>query len=128
MDSDGGTASCGAAERRRREAVTTRSTARQRDGADAGDRSSGGRARRASTPAYLNQGGVLELPEAGDFEGDQAFSVAAWVKLPANDSGGAILGADGRPARLPRLGLLDRGAPRRRAHHQQVARQCAEGR
>ena len=28
---------------------------------------------------------------AGDFEADQAFSYAAWVKLPANDGSGAIL-------------------------------------
>ena len=41
--------------------------------------------------AYLNQGSVLELPEAGNFEGDQAFSAAAWIKLPANDASGAIL-------------------------------------
>ncbi|MBA3481284.1 MAG: DUF1549 domain-containing protein, partial [Pirellulales bacterium] len=40
---------------------------------------------------YLNQGSILEVPEAGDFEGEQAFSVAAWVKLPANDSSGSIL-------------------------------------
>jgi hypothetical protein len=41
--------------------------------------------------AYLNQGAALEVPEAGDFEGDQAFSTAAWVKLPANDSSGSII-------------------------------------
>lgn len=41
--------------------------------------------------AYINQGGLLELAEAGDFEGDQAFSFAAWVKLPANDGAGAVL-------------------------------------
>ena len=40
---------------------------------------------------YLGQAGLAELPEAGDFEQNQAFSVAAWVKLPANDGGGAIL-------------------------------------
>ncbi len=41
--------------------------------------------------AYVNQGGILELPEAGDREGDQPFAVAAWVKLPANDGSAAIL-------------------------------------
>ena len=41
--------------------------------------------------AYLNQGSALELANVGDFEGDQAFSTAAWVKLPANDASGAIL-------------------------------------
>ena len=41
--------------------------------------------------AYLNQGAILEIPEAGNFEGDQAFSYAAWLKVPANDAGGAIL-------------------------------------
>ena len=40
---------------------------------------------------YLNQGSILEVPEAGDFEGDQPFSVAAWIKLPANDVSGSIL-------------------------------------
>lgn len=43
------------------------------------------------TAAYVNQGQVLEAPDAGDFEGDQARSVTAWVKLPANDSSAAIL-------------------------------------
>jgi len=41
--------------------------------------------------AYLSKGAILELPDAGDFEGDERFSYAVWVKLPANDSGGAIL-------------------------------------
>jgi hypothetical protein len=40
---------------------------------------------------YINQGPVLEVAEAGDFESDQAFSYAAWVNLPANDGSGAIL-------------------------------------
>jgi hypothetical protein len=40
---------------------------------------------------YLNQGAILEVPDAGDFEGDQPFSVAAWVKLPANDGSASIL-------------------------------------
>jgi hypothetical protein len=40
--------------------------------------------------AYLNQGAILEVPEAGDFDTGEAFSYAAWVKLPANDGAGAI--------------------------------------
>jgi hypothetical protein len=41
--------------------------------------------------AYVNQGLILESPDAGDFDGDQAYSIAAWVKLPANDGSAAIL-------------------------------------
>jgi hypothetical protein len=41
--------------------------------------------------AYVNQGAVLEVAEAGDFDSNQAFSYSAWVKLPANDGSGAIL-------------------------------------
>lgn len=41
--------------------------------------------------AYLNQGAALEVAEAGDFEADHAFSYAAWVKLPGNDSSGSIM-------------------------------------
>jgi hypothetical protein len=41
--------------------------------------------------AYLNQGAALELPQAGDFDGDRPFSTAAWIKLPANDASGAII-------------------------------------
>jgi hypothetical protein len=33
----------------------------------------------------------LTIPEAGDFERDQTFSVAAWVRLPASDATGSIL-------------------------------------
>jgi hypothetical protein len=47
--------------------------------------------RTGAQAAYLNQGAVLETPDAGDFEGDQPFTAAAWVKLPANDSAGSIL-------------------------------------
>jgi hypothetical protein len=36
------------------------------------------------------QGSPCELPEVGDFEKDQAFSCSAWIKIPANDSSGAI--------------------------------------
>lgn len=35
-------------------------------------------------------GSALELADAGDFEGDQAWSCAAWLHLPANDGAGAI--------------------------------------
>jgi hypothetical protein len=41
--------------------------------------------------AYLNQGAALEVAGAGDFEGDQAFTAAAWVKLPGNDASGSII-------------------------------------
>jgi cytochrome c553 len=41
--------------------------------------------------AFVKQEGVLALPGAGDFEGDQPFSAAAWIKMPANDSSGAIV-------------------------------------
>jgi hypothetical protein len=41
--------------------------------------------------AYLNQGAVLAVRDAGDFEAKQPFSYAAWVKLPANDGSGAVL-------------------------------------
>jgi hypothetical protein len=41
--------------------------------------------------AYLSGGGVLEVADAGDFDSDQPFTCAAWVKLPANDSSGSIL-------------------------------------
>jgi hypothetical protein len=41
--------------------------------------------------AYLNQGAVLELADAGDFDAGQGFSYSAWVKLPANDGSGAII-------------------------------------
>ena len=47
--------------------------------------------RLSAQAAYLNQGALLELPDAGDFEGDHAYSCAAWIKLPANDGGGAVL-------------------------------------
>lgn len=36
------------------------------------------------------QGAACELPDAGDFEGDEPFSCAAWIKVPANDGNGAI--------------------------------------
>jgi len=36
------------------------------------------------------QGAACELPDAGDFEGDEPFSCAAWIHVPANDGSGAI--------------------------------------
>lgn len=36
------------------------------------------------------QGTACELADAGDFEGDEAFSCAAWINVPANDGNGAI--------------------------------------
>src|SRR3954468_2311443 len=47
--------------------------------------------RAGTKAAYLNQGAVLEVPGAGDFENTQSFSYSAWVKLPANDGSGSIL-------------------------------------
>jgi hypothetical protein len=41
--------------------------------------------------AYVNQGAIIEVPAAGDFDSSQGFSYSAWVKLPANDGAGAIL-------------------------------------
>jgi cytochrome c553 len=45
-----------------------------------------GQAGRALQP----QGAACELADFGDFERDQAFTCAAWVKLPANDGYGAL--------------------------------------
>jgi hypothetical protein len=38
----------------------------------------------------ITSGGICELADAGDFEKDQSFSYAAWIRLPANDGHGAI--------------------------------------
>ncbi|MEX2188139.1 MAG: DUF1549 domain-containing protein, partial [Pirellulales bacterium] len=43
-----------------------------------------------SDKALRTQGTAAEFSDVGDFDKDQAFSIAAWVKLPANDSAGAI--------------------------------------
>jgi hypothetical protein len=40
--------------------------------------------------ALLNGQAIFEHKEVGDFENNQKFSYAVWVKLPANDSRGAI--------------------------------------
>jgi hypothetical protein len=39
----------------------------------------------------LEPGETISIPEAGDFEGDQAFSVCAWVKLPTANPAGSIV-------------------------------------
>jgi len=42
--------------------------------------------------AYKAAPGVtIEVPEAGDFEKDQGFSIGAWVKLIKTDTGGALV-------------------------------------
>jgi len=41
--------------------------------------------------AYLNQGQVLSVKQAGDYDTNHPFSYATWVKLPANDGSGAIM-------------------------------------
>ncbi|HEV3256952.1 MAG TPA: DUF1553 domain-containing protein [Gemmataceae bacterium] len=41
--------------------------------------------------AFKNRpGAVLEAASVGDFDKDQAFSYGAWVKLPANNTSGAV--------------------------------------
>jgi hypothetical protein len=40
--------------------------------------------------ALLNGGAIFEHKDVGNFENNQKFSFAAWVKLPANDTSGAI--------------------------------------
>ncbi len=40
--------------------------------------------------ALQPQGTAAEIGEFGDIERDQSFTLAAWVKLPANDGNGAI--------------------------------------
>ena len=43
--------------------------------------------------AFRNRsdGGILEIPETGDFEKNQAFSYGAWIKLPNNKVSGAAI-------------------------------------
>ncbi|MFM8733611.1 MAG: DUF1553 domain-containing protein [Pirellulales bacterium] len=45
----------------------------------------------AGAPALLLDGRAAELPTAGDFEHDQAFSIGFWIRPPANDSSYAIV-------------------------------------
>jgi len=44
----------------------------------------------AGTHAIELQGGAAELPDVGDFEANQPFSVSTWIKAPANDGHGAV--------------------------------------
>jgi hypothetical protein len=44
----------------------------------------------AGSRALQVQGTACQLADFGDFDRDQPFTAAAWVKLNANDSGGAI--------------------------------------
>ncbi|HEX3599095.1 MAG TPA: DUF1549 domain-containing protein, partial [Lacipirellulaceae bacterium] len=41
--------------------------------------------------AYMNQGAVLAVKNVGNYNANQAFSYAAWIKVPANDGSGAVL-------------------------------------
>lgn len=43
-----------------------------------------------SDNALRTQGAAAEFSDVGDFDKDQAFTIAAWIKIPANDSAGAI--------------------------------------
>jgi len=42
-------------------------------------------------PAVLLDGRATEIPNAGDFEHDQAFSVSLWLRPPANDGAYAVV-------------------------------------
>jgi len=44
----------------------------------------------SSSQALLVHGAAGELADAGDFEANQPFSCAAWIRIPANDSYGAV--------------------------------------
>jgi hypothetical protein len=39
----------------------------------------------------IKQGDALQVPEAGDFEADQGFSISAWLRIPRNNVTGAIV-------------------------------------
>lgn len=51
-----------------------------------------------SSKALQVQGSALEIPEAGDFEKEQAFSCAAWIKVQPNDTNGAIVARMDKPS------------------------------
>ncbi len=51
-----------------------------------------------SSKALQVQGSALDIPEAGDFEKEQAFSCAAWIKVQPNDSNGAIVARMDKPS------------------------------
>ena len=46
----------------------------------------------AAKGAQFKPGATFEIPEAGDFEKDQAFSYGAWVNPPRNNAAGAYFG------------------------------------
>jgi hypothetical protein len=51
-----------------------------------------------SAKALQVQGAACDLADVGDFEKDQAFSCAAWVRLQPNDSQGAIAARMDKPS------------------------------
>ena len=76
----------------------------------------------AAQAVRVSSGGVAEVADAGDFAADAPFSVAAWVFLPANDGGGAIVARMDDGTGLPRMGFLGGGSARRHSHHSHVER------
>ena len=70
---------------------------------------------------------VFESADSGDFERKDAFSFGAWIKIPKGGLSGSVDRPDGRPARLPGLGPLDREQQGRDPPRQQVAGERAEG-
>lgn len=50
-----------------------------------------------SSSALQVQGTACEVPDLGDFEKDQPFTVSAWVKLSPNDSQGALIARMDKP-------------------------------
>ena len=45
----------------------------------------------AAQAVRISKEGIAELADAGDFDADQPFSCATWIRLPANDVKGAIV-------------------------------------
>jgi len=39
----------------------------------------------------ISKAGILTIPDAGDFESDAPFTIAAWVRIPANSVSGSII-------------------------------------
>ncbi len=74
----------------------------------------------------LKPGQTIEVPEAGDFEKNEGFSVGTWVKLPKRGMTGAAGGTDGQRQSPPGLGPVGGERPHRHAHHQPLARQCPQ--
>lgn len=48
--------------------------------------------------AEISGEGIATLPEVGDFESDQAFSIGTWIRLPASDGYGAIASRMDKPS------------------------------